>query len=72
MAAASVPVVPVSSAPLAAGAAGAAAHAGGNTYQINIHAGAGADAHAIAQAVRDELDRRDREQASRLHSRLTD
>jgi len=74
MAAATAPVMPMSAAPIMApSAAGAgSAAAGGNTYQITVHAGAGADAQAIAQAVRAELDRRDRESASRHHSRLTD
>jgi len=74
LAAAVTPVVPVSSAPVLAPSTGAAgsAQAGGNTYHITIQAGAGADAQAIAQAVRAELDRRDRESASRLNSRLTD
>lgn len=74
IAAAAAPVVPVSSSPVMApstvGAGGAAA--GGNTYEINIHAAAGADPQAIALAVRAELDRRDRENASRRNSRLTD
>ncbi|MBA0289208.1 phage tail tape measure protein [Stenotrophomonas maltophilia] len=73
MAAASMPMAPVGSVPLPAGSAGMpAAQAGGNTYEITVHVGAGADGQAIAQAVREELDRRDRERASRLHSRLTD
>jgi TP901 family phage tail tape measure protein len=74
LAAAVTPVVPVSSAPVMAPSTGSAgsAQAGGNTYRITIQAGAGADAQAIAQAVRAELDRRDRETASRRNSRLTD
>ncbi|HDS1091617.1 TPA: phage tail tape measure protein [Stenotrophomonas maltophilia] len=74
LAAAVTPVVPVSSAPVMAPSAGGAgmAQAGGNTYHITIQAGAGADAQAIAQAVRAELDRRDREAGSRHNARLTD
>ncbi|MFV0662779.1 phage tail tape measure protein [Denitromonas sp.] len=56
--------------PLAAVAAAGAA--GGNHYEIHIHAAPGMDTQALARAVAEELDRRDREAAARRRSRLAD
>jgi len=41
-------------------------------YEIHIHAAPGQDAHAIAQAVRAELDRREHERQARRYSALAD
>lgn len=49
-----------------------AAPAGGSTYQITIHAAPGMDPQAIAQAVRQEIDRRERAQRSRVNSQFSD
>ncbi len=57
--------------PLAASAPNGAA-AGGNHYEIHIHAAPGMDNQALARAVVAELDRRDREAAARRRSRLAD
>ncbi len=61
-------------APMAAvGAPAAPAPAvGGSTYQITVNAAPGMDAQAIARAVSAELDRRERERASRRYSALAD
>lgn len=49
-----------------------AAPAGGNHYEIHIHAAAGMSAEEIAKAVTAELDRRDGQKAARTRSRLGD
>ncbi|AMR77293.1 phage tail tape measure protein [Cupriavidus nantongensis] len=43
-----------------------------DTVQINLHFAAGADEQAITQAIRAELDRREREKATRLRSQMAD
>lgn len=59
--------------PLAAGSAAAqAAPAAGATYNINIHAAPGQDANAIARAVAQELDKRERAKGARQRSALYD
>ncbi|KVR77308.1 phage tail tape measure protein [Burkholderia ubonensis] len=59
---------PIASAPAAGGAA-----AGGIAgITINIYPAAGADPAAIAQAVRAELDRRERSKQARIGARLSD
>ncbi|PRH36735.1 hypothetical protein [Burkholderia gladioli] len=71
------PTVPIDNrAPLAASSAGGTAAAGGATQAaapvINIYPAAGADPQAIARAVADELDKRDRAQRARTSARLSD
>lgn len=56
----------------AAAAPRSAAAAAGDTITFNIHAAPGADAQAIARAVRAEMDRRDREKRARMSSSLAD
>lgn len=53
-------------------AALAPAPAASSTYNITINAAPGMDAQAIADAVRAELDRRDRAARSRVYSQLSD
>lgn len=53
-------------------AAMAAAPAASSTYNITINAAPGMDAQAIADAVRAELDKRDRAARSRVYSQLSD
>lgn len=53
-------------------AAGPGQAMAGSTYQITINAAPGMDPQAIARAVSNELDRRERAQASRRYSRLDD
>lgn len=43
-----------------------------DTYEINIHATPGMDAHAVARAVREELSRVERDRGASRRSRLTD
>lgn len=64
---------PVSTAPapMLASRASAAPVAGGHT-EIHIHAAPGMDPQAIARAVSQELDRRERQRASRGRSALSD
>lgn len=64
---------PVSAAPapMLASRASAAPVAGGHT-EIHIHAAPGMDPQAIARAVSQELDRRERQRASRGRSALSD
>lgn len=52
--------------------AGGAGMAVGSSYQIVINAAPGMDAQAIARAVSAELDRRERDRASRSHSAMWD
>ncbi|WP_177313077.1 hypothetical protein, partial [Burkholderia ubonensis] len=59
---------PIGSAP----AAGNAAAGGIAGITINIYPAAGADPAAIAQAVRAELDRRERSKQARIGARLSD
>ncbi|KVO49970.1 hypothetical protein [Burkholderia stagnalis] len=59
---------PITSAP----AAGSAAAAGLGSITINIYPAPGADPAAIAQAVRAELDRRERSKQARIGARLSD
>ncbi|CAN0621019.1 conserved membrane protein of unknown function [Burkholderia multivorans] len=68
------PVVPFDTrAPLATAPAAASQTAGGAaSIMINIYPAAGADPAAIAQAVRAELDRRERAQQARRNARLSD
>ncbi|WP_313073347.1 phage tail tape measure protein [Melaminivora sp.] len=72
--AAALGMVTATMAPMAAvGAPAAAAPTmGGSTYQITVNAAPGMDAQAIARAVSAELDRRERERASRRYSALAD
>lgn len=49
-----------------------AASIGGDTIQIHIHSAPGMDPQAIARAVRDELERRDRDRDARQRSSMTD
>ncbi|WP_417778616.1 phage tail tape measure protein [Stutzerimonas xanthomarina] len=59
--------------PLAAGSAAAqAAPAAGATITIHVHAAPGQDANAIARAVAQELDKRERAQGARMRSALYD
>lgn len=59
--------------PALAGRSPAAASGGGLSIgAIHIHAGAGVDAQAIAKAVRDEIERLDRERGARRRSSLSD
>nr|DAG46664.1 MAG TPA: minor tail protein [Caudoviricetes sp.] len=58
-------------APMLASRASAAPVAGGHT-EIHIHAAPGMDPQAIARAVSQELDRRERQRASRGRSALSD
>lgn len=44
----------------------------GSSYQISIHAAPGMDAQAIADAVRQELDKRDRRNNGRVLSQMSD
>lgn len=53
-------------------AAGPTAGGAGSSYQITVNAAPGMDAQAIARAVAAELDRRERERASRRYSQLAD
>lgn len=53
-------------------ASGAAPAAGGGPISITINAAPGQDAQAIARAVSAELDRRERDRASRRYSQLAD
>jgi len=46
--------------------------AGGSSYQITINASPGVDGQAIANAVRAEIERIEREKDSRRYSRLSD
>ena len=61
-----------------AGGAGAASGAAGNlgaasrSYTIHINQQPGQDAHALARAITDELDRRERETAARSRSSFAD
>lgn len=50
----------------------APAPAAANSYSITIHAAPGMDAQAIADAVRAELDKRDRANRSRVYSQMSD
>ncbi|KVC58898.1 hypothetical protein WT10_10305 [Burkholderia stagnalis] len=59
---------PITSAP----AAGSAAAGGVGSITINIYPAPGADPSAIAQAVRAELDRRERSKQARIGARLSD
>lgn len=65
MAAATAPVI-------AGGGAGPAAPAGGNHYEIHIHAAPGMDPHAIARAITAELDRREHARQTGTRARLRD
>lgn len=56
----------------AASAAPVASGGGGSSYTISIQAAPGMDPQAIARAVAAELDRRERANASRRYSRLSD
>lgn len=56
----------------AVNAASPASYSSSDTYEINIHAAAGMDAHAIARAVRTELARIENEKAARRRSSLQD
>jgi hypothetical protein len=58
--------------PLAPRAAGSSAPIQGDTIQIIIQPAAGMDAQAIARAVAQELDKRDRQKAARRRSGLSD
>ena len=49
-----------------------AAPAAGSSYQITINASPGMDPQAIAQAVRTELDKRERSKRSRVNSQMAD
>ncbi|CAE6841928.1 hypothetical protein R69746_06966 [Paraburkholderia aspalathi] len=60
---------PLAAAPAAGNGASAAA---ASSIIVNIYPAAGADPAAIAQAVRAELDRRERSKQSRIGSRLSD
>ena len=66
------PMTPMAPATPRAGGVSAAPAAGGNTYQITIHAAPGMDAQAVARAVAAELDRRDRAAGARRQSALHD
>ena len=66
------PMTPMAPAAPRAGGVSAAPAAGGNTYQITIHAAPGMDAQAVARAVAAELDRRDRAAGARRQSALHD
>lgn len=79
--AAAVPAMPAMAQPMAfaqrAQGQGAAAGAGamamqGGSYQITINTAPGQDAKAIARAVRQELDKRERAGRSRVLSQLSD
>lgn len=63
------PMGAAASTPMASGAAQAAA---GGPISITINAAPGQDAQAIARAVSAELDRRERDRASRRYSQLAD
>ena len=73
MAATGMPALqsPAAAAGAQAGAGGAASVAG-SSYSITINAQPGMDPQAIARAVRAELDRREREQRSRVLGSLSD
>ncbi|AEK60849.1 phage tail tape measure protein [Collimonas fungivorans] len=58
--------------PIAPRAAGSSAAVQGDTIQIIIQPAAGMDAQAIARAVAQELDKRDRQKAARRRSGLSD
>lgn len=59
-------------APAAAAARGAPFMGGGSSYHITINAAPGMDAQTIAQAVRRELDARERQQRARILSQQHD
>nr|WP_302675890.1 phage tail tape measure protein [Sphingomonas faeni] len=67
-----IPALVMSGAAGAASIPSAAASAAPRSYTIHIHQQPGQDSQALARAVADELDRRDREKAARRRSSFAD